>query len=165
MSARWWALALIPATLSAQVRLLPDPTPPRSFGWSLGAARIIQGGGGHPGTLSQFDSVGGAPIGRPGDPVTVYLFADGENLSGVLHGTITARRRFDPPASWRLACDDLAHPGWLFSVSPRPTTQYALAVAGVSPRPALSAPRPSRSPGHTSTSAPPPIPSSRATSP
>ena len=43
---------------------------------------------------------------------------------------VTGRRRFDPPLSWRAACDDVAHPGWLYELDAPPTSSFAVVLPG-----------------------------------
>jgi hypothetical protein len=79
---------------------------------------------------SQFDSLGVAPLGAVGDQVTIYYFPDGANLAQRRHARISRRQRLIPPNSWRLACDDLAHPGWLFSLDAPATSAFGIVVPG-----------------------------------
>ncbi len=145
MRTTWFLLLVVPCGAQAQIRFRPDPTPPRTVEWSLAGGRMMPRGGGsalRPGSISQADSLGTAPLGKAGDSVTVYLFRDGEHLSGLVHSRITSRRRFDPPASWRYACDEVAHSGWLFELAPKPFASYAVALPGFLPLPTKAAPPP-----------------------
>ena len=142
MRTAWFLLLTVPQVASAQIRFRPDPAPPRTVEWSVAGGRMMPRGGGsalRPGSVSQPDSLGIAPIGGVGDSVTVYLFRDGEHLSGLVHSRITARRRFDPPVAWRAACDEVAHPGWLFDLAPKPFASYAVALPGFLPLPVNTA--------------------------
>ena len=126
----WFAL---PAALGAQVRFVPDPRPPRSVDWELGGARMMP----HAPVAAQPDSVGLLPLGSVGDPVTIFLFPNGHTLASAVHATITGRRRFDPPESWRAACDNIAHPGWMFDLRPGPTAAFTVVVPGSLPKPMI----------------------------
>lgn len=79
---------------------------------------------------AQFDSLGIAPMAAVGDTVTIYYFADGANLGRLRHARISRRQRLVPPEQWRLACDDVAHPGWLFSLDAPATSAFAVVVPG-----------------------------------
>ena len=109
------ALALALTTSArAQARIVADPTPPPHASESRYAgARLMRSG-----VASQFDSLGRAPLGHVGDSVTSYLFGFNDVLNRVVHAKITSRQRFLPPVSWRAACDEIAHPGWFFQLSP-----------------------------------------------
>ena len=116
------ALCCLPTTLLAQARIRPDPKPTRTPEWTVAGAQVKQRPMASPRRpiAAQFDSLGLSPLGERGDPVTVYLFPDGQNLGGGRHARITLRQRFDPPASWRAACDEVAHPGWFYSLDAPP---------------------------------------------
>ena len=79
---------------------------------------------------AQFDSTGSGPMAAVGDTVTIYYFPDGANLGRLRHARITRRQRLTPPSQWRLACDDAAHPGWLFSLEAPATSAFAVVVPG-----------------------------------
>lgn len=123
---------LLPAAARAQVRLMADPNPPRVVDANYTGARLMKSG-----LASQFDSAGDIPMGHAGDSVTVYLFPDGNNMARVLHAKITRRQRFAPPVSWRAACDEVAHPGWMYSLMPAARALFAVVVPGVFPRPTV----------------------------
>jgi hypothetical protein len=137
-------LLLFPLAANAQIRYRPDPMPPKTIEWSVAGGRMLPRGGSglRPGSITQADSLGLAPLGRVGDSVTVYLFPDGEHMRGLVHARITARRRFDPPLSWRAACDEVAHPGWVFDLAPKASASYAVAVPGFLPMPVKNEPPP-----------------------
>lgn len=139
------AILSLPAPLLAQARIRPDPKPARTPEWSVAGAQVKQRPMASPRRpiAAQFDSLGFSPLGERGDPVTVYLFPDGQNLGAVRHARITLRQRFDPPASWRAACDEVAHPGWFFSLDAPPTSQFGVVVAGTHPKPEWRTPPPS----------------------
>lgn len=124
------ALALLAAPLAAQVRTLPDPKPARSHDWLVGGGQVMQRSAARRPIVSQFDTSGARPIGAVGDPITLLLLDDGANLTRVRTARITARRRFDPPLSWKQACDDVAHPGWFFETDAPATSAFAIAVPG-----------------------------------
>jgi hypothetical protein len=123
---------LAPLVLGAQARVRPDPRPPRTPEWLLAGAQVKQRPAASPRTpiAAQFDSLGLSPLGERGDTVTLYLFPDQANLTARRHAVITARQRFFPPTSWRAACDEVAHPGWFFSLAAPPTSAFAIVVAG-----------------------------------
>jgi hypothetical protein len=85
---------------------------------------------------AQFDSLGLTPLGSVGDTVTIFYFPDGANLRRAGLARITGRQRYLPPQSWRAACDQLAHPGWMFSLSAPATSAFAVVVPGVHAVPA-----------------------------
>lgn len=91
------------------------------------------------GIASQFDSVGVTPMAKTGDPVTVYLFGDGEHMSRVQHATVVSRKRFQPPVSWRAACDEVAHAGWFYNLAPVSRAPFAVIVPGTFPWPLVRA--------------------------
>ncbi len=127
------ALALLPTLLPAQVRVVTDPMPGQVAANAIAGAQLKQRPSRSPRrpVASQFDSIGSVPLGTVGDSVTVYYFPDGANLSRVRHARIMQRQRFLPPRSWRAACDDIAHPGWLFTLSAPPTSAAGLVIPGV----------------------------------
>lgn len=138
-------LLALPHVAAAQIRYRPDPQPPRTADWAVAGGRMLPRGGGsalRAGSVSQSDSLGLAPLGAVGDSVTIYLFPDGQNLRGLVHSRITARRRFDPPLAWRSACDEVAHPGWIFDLAPKPFASYAVALPGFLPLPSRAEPPP-----------------------
>ncbi len=119
--------------LGSVVRFRPDPAPPRSADWELGAARMMP----RAAVAAQWDSVGLLPLGAVGDSVTIYLFPNGHTLASAVHAKIAGRRRFDPPASWRAACDNIAHPGWFFDLKPGPGAAFTVVLPGVLPKPII----------------------------
>lgn len=130
----WVLLAAVPAVLPAQASIIADPQPPHSDSALYVGARLMKSG-----VVSQFDSMGMAPMGNVGDSVTLYVFADGEHLSRTVHAKIRQRQRFQPPASWRTACDEIAHPGWFFDLSASSRAPFGVIVPGVHPAPAIAA--------------------------
>lgn len=126
------ALCLPPA-LNAQARVVADPMPPHSQESRYAGARLMRSG-----VASQFDSLGRTPIGHVGDSVTAYLFTYNDQLSRVVHARIASRQRFQPPVSWRAACDEVAHPGWFFNLTPASRALFAVVVPGVFGRPAVN---------------------------
>lgn len=122
----------LPTALGAQVRYLADPAPARTIEWLIAGGQVKQRPAGAPRRpiVSQFDTVGQMPLGTVGDTVTLFLFPDGANLSMTRHATIKARRYFDPPRSWRAACDDVAHRGWMFDLDAPATSSFAVVVPG-----------------------------------
>ncbi len=131
-SAQWLIPVLLaaPAAMRAQAVVIPDTMPARTLASRFAGARLMPSG-----VVSQFDSLGQMPMGGTGDSVTVYVFPDGDHLQRTLHARILNRRRFEPPASWRTACDEIAHPGWLFAVSPTSQAPFGVIVPGVHPPP------------------------------
>lgn len=121
-------LAVRPAT--AQIRPRPDPKPPRTAEWLLGGGQVLQRTSARRPVVAQFDSLGMRPMGSVGDPVTLLILDDGANLTRIRNTKILSRRRFDPPLSWRQACDDVAHPGWLFETDAPAMASFAIAVPG-----------------------------------
>lgn len=121
------------SALAAQARITTDPMPPHAQESRTGGARLMRSG-----IASQFDSLGTAPLGHVGDPVTAYLFTYGDELTRVVHARITARQRFNPPVSWRAACDEIAHPGWFFSLAPASRALFAVVVPGTFGRPEVN---------------------------
>lgn len=101
----------------------------------LSGARLMKSG-----VASQFDSLGTAPLGHVGDPVTSYIFTYNDALSRVVHARIVSRERFQPPSSWRAACDEVAHPGWFYRLTPASSAMFAVVVPGVFERPAVRPP-------------------------
>ncbi|MBA2291507.1 MAG: hypothetical protein H0W15_03515 [Gemmatimonadales bacterium] len=126
------AAFLIPSLLPAQVRYRADPNPDRTIEWLIAGGQVKQRPAAKPRSpiVSQFDTVGLTPMGVVGDTVTLFLFPDGANLSVTRYATIRARRRFDPPVSWRAACDDVAHTGWMFELDAPATSAFAVVVPG-----------------------------------
>lgn len=140
------AVALLaPSLVAAQARIRPDPAPPRTPAWTIAGAQVKQRPVASPRrpVASQFDSAGLSPLGERGDTVTLYLFPDGQNLGLVRHARIVQRQRFLPPASWRLACDDVAHPGWFFTLDAPATSHFSVVVPGRHPMPERRDPPPS----------------------
>ena len=122
----------MPSALGAQARIVADPKPPFSPDSRLAGARLMRSG-----VASQFDSLGSAPLGHVGDSVTAYLFTYNDQLTRVVHARIASRQRFEPPVSWRAACDEVAHPGWFFRLTPASRALFAVVVPGVFGRPEL----------------------------
>ena len=112
------------------VPVTTDPMPRHAQESRTAGARLMRSG-----VASQFDSLGLAPLGHVGDSVTAYLFTYNDVLSRVVHARITSRRRFQPPLSWRAACDEIAHPGWFYQLSPSSTALFAVVVPGTFGRP------------------------------
>jgi hypothetical protein len=126
------ALAL-PAALTAQVGIISNaPIPAHVDESQLAGARLMRSG-----VASQFDSLGMAPLGHVGDTVTSYLFGYDDVLSRVVHSRISTRQRFQPPVSWRAACDEVAHPGWFYKLTPASTALFAVVIPGVFGRPTI----------------------------
>lgn len=125
-------LALFPAAASAQARYMPDPMPGERDGSLVAGGQVKQLPAASPRRpmASQFDAQGTMPMGVPGDTVTIFYFADGANLSRSRHARITSRQRFLPPNSWTGACDNLAHPGWVFGLDAPATSSFAVVVPG-----------------------------------
>lgn len=137
----------------AQVRPRPDPMPERTADWDVAGAQVKQLPGRSPRrpVAAQFDSLGMMPLGVVGDTVTLFLFDNGATLSRARKATITSRRRFDPPLSWRAACDEKAHPGWYFDLDSPATSAFAVVVPGAHGMPAQRTPPPlARSGGYPS---------------
>ena len=132
------ALAVTAAArpVAAQARILPDPRPERTDASYFTGGRLTKDG-----VLSQFDSLGQRPMAEVGDSVTVYLFPDGDHLEHVVHARVLNRKRFLPPVSWREACDEIAHPGWLYALAPLSRALFAVVIPGVYPFP-LARPEP-----------------------
>ncbi len=124
-------------TARAQIITLPDPQPPKTVESFYAGGRLTRAG-----TLSQFDSLGGNPMAQVGDTVTVYLFPDGAHLERIVHARVATRQRFQPPVSWRAACDEIAHPGWLYALAPTNTAPFAVVVHGIYPAPIVREPPP-----------------------
>ena len=127
----------LPGGLAAQARILADPMPSKIADANYSGGRLMKSG-----VASQFDSLGQIPMGTVGDSVTVYLFPDGNNMGRTVHAKITRRQRFAPPVSWRAACDEVAHPGWFYALSPASRALFAVVVPGVFPRPEVRVPPP-----------------------
>jgi hypothetical protein len=125
-------LAMLPATTAAQARFLPDPIPGERDAGLVAGGQVKQLPSTSPRrpVASQFDAQGTAPMGVPGDTVTIFYFGDGANLSRSRHARITSRQRFMPPNSWTRACDELAHPGWTFGLDAPATSNFAVVVPG-----------------------------------
>lgn len=123
----------LPATLAAQARVVSDPMPPHSQESRYAGARLMRSG-----VASQFDSLGRTPLGHVGDSVTAYLFTYNDQLTRVVHARIASRQRFQPPVSWRSACDEVAHPGWFFNLAPASRALFAVVVPGLFGRPAVN---------------------------
>lgn len=138
-------LLAAPQAVAAQVTTLPVAPPPSAGAGIVAGAQLRQRPTAAPRRpiAYQFDSLGLAPLGQPGDTVSIYLFPDGEHLRSVQHVTILSRDRVTPPSAWRLACDDLAHPGWAYALDAPATSQYGVVVPGVHPRPTRQLPPPS----------------------
>lgn len=124
------ALLTPTGAIAAQARVLSDPMPAVTIDARVTGARLMASG-----VASQFDSAGAIPMAIVGDPVTVYLFGDGEHMSRVQHAKVTTRKRFEPPVSWRAACDEVAHPGWFYTLSPLSRAPFAVIVPGSHPWP------------------------------
>ena len=115
-------------SLDATTAAFSDPS-------RLSGARLMKSG-----VASQFDSLGTAPLGHVGDPVTSYIFTYNDVLSRVVHARIVSRQRFQPPASWRAACDEIAHAGWFYHLTPSSSAMFAVVVPGVFERPTVRPP-------------------------
>jgi hypothetical protein len=124
------AAATLPGHAVAAQTFLPDPHPPASLDSRYTGGRVMKSG-----MISQFDSLGRAPMGDVGDSVTAYLFLVGDQLGRVVHAKITRRQRFLPPDSWRAACDEIAHPGWIYTLSAPTHADFGVVVPGTHPRP------------------------------
>lgn len=126
------AALLLPGALVAQARVVADPMAGEAPDGAAAGAQVMQRPSAAPRrpVASQFDSAGVAPLGAVGDTVTVFYFPDGANLTQRRHARILRRQRFLPPQSWRAACDDVAHPGWFFSLDAPATSSAALVVPG-----------------------------------
>jgi hypothetical protein len=131
-------LALFPVAASAQARFQPDPMPGERDASLVSGGQVKQLPAASPRRpmASQFDAEGKVPMGVPGDTVTIFYFADGANLSRSRHARITSRQRFLPPNSWTGACDNLAHPGWVFGLDAPATSNFAVVVPGKHTMPA-----------------------------
>lgn len=125
-------LLLAPVAAQAQARYMPDPVPGERDGRRVSGAQVKQLPARSPRRpmASQFDAAGTTPMGLPGDTVTIFYFGDGANLSRSRHARITSRQRFMPPNSWTGACDNLAHPGWMFGLDAPATSNFAVVVPG-----------------------------------
>ena len=125
-------LFVSPAVLAAQARFVPDPMPGARDDRGIGGAQVKQLPAASPRrpVASQFDLDGTAPLGLPGDTVTIFYFPDGANLGRARQARITSRRRFLPPTSWRAACDNVAHPGWFYDLDAPATSNFAVVVPG-----------------------------------
>lgn len=126
------ALLVTPALLAAQARFIPDPMPGQRDEHGVSGAQVKQRPAASPRrpTAAQFDTAGVAPLGVVGDTVTIFYFPDGANLARVRHARITSRQRFLRPTTWRAACDEVAHPGWMFGLDAPPTSNFAVVVPG-----------------------------------
>ncbi|HEY3933793.1 MAG TPA: hypothetical protein VGL65_04180 [Gemmatimonadales bacterium] len=127
------ALIVAPGILGAQALVIRDPNPPPVTEARFTGARLMKSG-----IASQFDSLGEVPMGSVGDPVTVYLFPDGDHLERTVHARIVRRQRFQPPSSWRAACDEVAHPGWFFALAPAARAPFAVVVPGTFAAPTVN---------------------------
>ncbi len=138
------ALLLLPAALAAQARVIADPMPGIRATEAIAGAQVKQLPSRAPRrpVASQFDSIGSVPLGTVGDSVTLYYFPDGANLSRMRHAQITRRERFLPPTSWRAACDNVAHPGWFYTLDAPPTSSFALVIPGTHAMPMFREPPP-----------------------
>lgn len=138
------ALAMMALALSggAQIRPRPDPMPERTGDWGVAGGQVKQLPARAPRRpiAAQFDSLGQTPIGAVGDTVTLFLFDNGATLSRARPARIVSRQRFDPPLSWRAACDEKAHPGWMFGLDAPPTSAFAVVVPGTHGMPAHRTP-------------------------
>jgi len=120
----------LPRAGNAQVRIVADPNPAPTPAARFGGGRLMKSG-----VASQFDSLGEMPMVRAGDSVTVYLFPDGNTMGRTVHARVASRTRFQPPVSWRRACDEVAHPGWMYALMPTSRALFAVVIPGVFPRP------------------------------
>lgn len=134
----------ITVSAEAQFRPRPDPMPARTPEWGVGGSQVKQLPARAPRrpVAVQFDSLGQMPIGAVGDTVTLFLFDNGATLSRARRATITSRQRFDPPLSWRAACDERAHPGWIFGLDAPATSAFAVVVPGAHGMPTHRTPPP-----------------------
>lgn len=132
MIRRTLAALLFPAALAAQARIVPDPIPGQAPDGATAGAQVKQRPSASPRrpVAAQFDSAGARPLGVVGDTVTLFYFPDGANLTRRGHARITNRQRFLPPRSWRAACDEIAHPGWFFTLDAPATSSFAVVVPG-----------------------------------
>lgn len=140
-----WTMALVGGTvapLAAQVRYEPDPRPPRTADWDIAGAQVRQLSTPRRPVAAQFDSLGAMPLGEAGDTVTLLLFDDGATLTRARTATILERQRFRPPRSWRAACDDKAHPGWMFTLDAPATAAFAVVIPGAHGMPLRRTPPP-----------------------
>ena len=122
-----------PRAGSPAIRLRPDPRPGPHPEQRAQGAQLFQrsrANARRP-VASQFDSLGIMPMADVGDSVTLLYFDNGATLGRVRSARVTARRRFDPPLSWRAACDELAHPGWLYDLDAPATSSFAVVLPGV----------------------------------
>lgn len=138
------ATLAFPLTSEAQVRPRPDPHPARTPDWDVAGGQVKQLPARSPRqpVAVQFDSLGRMPMGTVGDTVTLFLFDNGATLSRARRAVITSRQRFDPPVSWRAACDEKAHPGWMFGLNAPATSAFAVVVPGTFGMPARRPPPP-----------------------
>lgn len=128
-----FAALCLPPILGAQVRVSRESGPPHAEESRNAGARLMRSG-----VASQFDSLGRSPLGHVGDTVTAYLFTYNDVISRVVHAKIASRTRFQPPASWRAACDDIAHPGWFYNLVPASRALFAVVVPGTFGRPSVN---------------------------
>jgi hypothetical protein len=133
-------VALTPAVGSAQ-RIIADPQPVVT-GPAVGGAQIMQSRAAREPRAAQFDTAGVAPLGVAGDTVSLFYFPDGANLSRVRQATISRRQRFLPPTSWRSACDNLAHAGWLYDIKAPASSAFTVVVPGAFEMPIRRPPPP-----------------------
>lgn len=138
------ATAAIALPGAAQIRPRPDPMPPRTPDWDVAGGQVKQLPARAPRrpVAAQFDSLGQTPIGSVGDTVTLFLFDNGATLSRSRQARITSRQRFEPPLSWRAACDEKAHPGWMFGLDAPVTSAFAVVVPGAHGMPQHRTPPP-----------------------
>ncbi len=132
------------AVASTTIRLLPDPQPAPHPEQRAQGAQIFQrsrANARRP-VASQFDSLGVMPMANVGDSVTLFYFDNGATLGRVRSARVIARRRFDPPLSWRATCDDRAHPGWLYDIDAPATNAFAVVLPGVLSTPQRHEPPP-----------------------
>jgi hypothetical protein len=121
-----------PVVSSTAARVRPDPMPAPHPERLAQGAQIFQrsrANASRP-VASQFDSLGIMPMANVGDSVTLYYFDNGATLGRARTARVVARRRFEPPLSWRAACDNIAHPGWLYDLDAPPTSSFAVVLPG-----------------------------------
>jgi hypothetical protein len=121
-----------PMVSSTAARIRPDPKPaphPERLAQGAQVFQRSRANASRP-VASQFDSLGIMPMADVGDSVTLYYFDNGATLGRARTARVVARRRFDPPLSWRAACDNIAHPGWLYDLDAPPTSSFAVVLPG-----------------------------------